>query len=60
MLNLRADVLVELAQVLRAGDQEQGAVEAVEEAALLYERKGNMVLAERVTQALSTGVTPGP
>jgi len=40
--NLRADVLVELAEVLRAGGDEQASSDAVEEAARLYERKGNL------------------
>jgi hypothetical protein len=43
MLSLRADLLVELAEVLRAGDQEQRAMEAAKEAERLYERKGNTV-----------------
>ncbi len=42
MPNLRADVLVELAAVLRAGGDEHGAGDAVEEAVELYERKGNL------------------
>jgi hypothetical protein len=51
MLSLRADLLVELAEVLRAGDQEQRAMEAAKEAERLYERKGNTVSAERLTRA---------
>jgi predicted Zn-dependent protease with MMP-like domain len=42
MLNLRADVLVELAEVLQRSGDRQGAKDAVEEAAGLYERKGNL------------------
>ncbi len=41
MLNLRADLLVECAEVLRRAGDEPGAEDAVEEAAALYERKGN-------------------
>jgi DNA-binding SARP family transcriptional activator/tetratricopeptide (TPR) repeat protein len=48
MLNLRADVLVELAEVLRAGNREQGTKEAMREAARLYELKGNTVSAEQM------------
>jgi tetratricopeptide (TPR) repeat protein len=50
LLNLRADVLVELAEVLHAGGQERGATEAVNEAATLYERKGNTMSAARMTR----------
>jgi tetratricopeptide (TPR) repeat protein len=50
LLNLRADVLVELAEVLHAGGQGQGATEAVKEAASLYERKGNTMSAARMTR----------
>jgi tetratricopeptide (TPR) repeat protein len=42
MLNMRADVLVEVAEVSRRGGDQQGAKEAAEEAAALYERKGNL------------------
>jgi DNA-binding SARP family transcriptional activator/class 3 adenylate cyclase len=49
MLNLRADVLVELAEVLRAGDHELGAMKAVEEAGRLYRRKGNTSSAARLS-----------
>jgi DNA-binding SARP family transcriptional activator/tetratricopeptide (TPR) repeat protein len=49
MLSLRADVLVELAEVLRAGSQRHGALEAVREAMRLYERKGDTVSAVRIT-----------
>lgn len=47
MPNLRADVLVELAEVCRGGGREDAAAEAVSEAARLYERKGNAVSAAR-------------
>ena len=42
MLNLRADVLVELARGLRDVGDEKGADDADEEAAGLYDRKGNI------------------
>jgi hypothetical protein len=42
MLNLRSDLLVELAPALRRGGDEQGGNKAAEEAAALYERKGNL------------------
>jgi len=42
MPNLRADVLVELAAVLRASGDEQAARRAVEEAIANYDRKGNL------------------
>jgi hypothetical protein len=48
MLNLRADVLVELAGVLRAGDHEQQAKDAISEASRLYELKGNVASASRM------------
>jgi len=60
MLNLRADVLVELAEVLRAAGQENGATEALKAAVRLYKRKGNRVLSERVAQAVAKRMTPGP
>ena len=48
MLHLRADVLVELAEVLLAASQRQGAEHASNEAARLYTVKGNIVSAEQV------------
>jgi len=42
MPNLRGDVLVELASVLRVRGDEEGAHEALDQAARLYERKGNV------------------
>ena len=38
----RADVLVECAEVLRRAGDMHGAKDAFEEAAALYERKGNL------------------
>jgi tetratricopeptide (TPR) repeat protein len=48
MLSLRAEVLVELADVLRVGSHGHGAPEAVREAMRLYERKGDTVSASRL------------
>jgi class 3 adenylate cyclase/tetratricopeptide (TPR) repeat protein len=48
MLSLRADVLVELAGVLRAARHGHGAQEAVKEAMRLYKRKGDTVSAARI------------
>jgi tetratricopeptide (TPR) repeat protein len=48
MLILRAEVLLELAEVLRAGSHGRGAPEAVKEAIRLYKRKGDMVSAARI------------
>ena len=39
---IRGDVLVELASVLRVRGDEEGAHEALDQAARLYERKGNV------------------
>jgi hypothetical protein len=48
MLNLRADVLVELAEVLLAASQQHSAEQASSQAARLYALKGNLVSADRV------------
>jgi DNA-binding SARP family transcriptional activator/tetratricopeptide (TPR) repeat protein len=42
MVSLRADLLVELAELLRSSGNDQGATDAEEQAARLYERKGNL------------------
>jgi hypothetical protein len=49
MCNLRADVLAELAAILRACGNERAAAEAVSGAARLYELKGNVVAAARLS-----------
>lgn len=46
-INLRADLLVDLAVVLAAGGDRQAATGVVREALGLYERKGNLVSAAR-------------
>jgi len=47
MPNLRADLLVELAEILRASGDATGATRAIGEAIGLYKRKGNLVGAAR-------------
>jgi tetratricopeptide (TPR) repeat protein len=47
MPNLRADLLAELADILRAVGDEEGATGAIGEAIDLYERKGNLLAASR-------------
>ena len=47
MPNLRADLLMELAEILRAAGDEMGAMGAISEAIDLYERKGNLLAASR-------------
>ena len=44
--------LVDLAEALELGSRQDEAVAALREALLLYERKGNVVAAERVRQRL--------
>ena len=51
-LNLRADALLDLADVLRAAGRGPEALEALEEAAALYEEKGNLVGAQRARALL--------
>ncbi len=58
MLTLRADLLVELAEVLRAADGQRAAREALDEAVRLYEHKGNIVAAGRVTRGAGTDSSP--
>jgi len=48
MLNLRADLLVTLAEVVRAGGNETVATSVIRDAVELYERKGNISSAARV------------
>ena len=49
MLNLRADLLVELATLLRELGDARGAKDAMEEAAGLYDRKGNLAAMARLS-----------
>jgi DNA-binding SARP family transcriptional activator len=47
MLNLRADLLAVLAEVLRTGEDRNAAMPPIAEAIALYEHKGNLVSAAR-------------
>jgi DNA-binding SARP family transcriptional activator len=58
MLNLRADLLVELSKVLQTTDGGRVAREAADEAARLYERKGNIVAASRVRPGAGNDPSP--
>ncbi|HEX6262818.1 MAG TPA: tetratricopeptide repeat protein, partial [Actinomycetota bacterium] len=51
-LNLQADALLDLAEVLRTAGREHEAIEPLEEAAALYEEKGNLVGAQRARALL--------
>jgi hypothetical protein len=53
MPNLRADLLVELAEILRAAGDATGATRAIGEAIDLYEQKGNVVAAARARSSWS-------
>jgi tetratricopeptide (TPR) repeat protein len=59
MLNLRADLLVELAEVLRTGGQAHASMEAFKDAAKLYERKGNRVSSVRLRTECIPGASAG-
>ena len=52
-LNLRAKVLLDLADVLRLGGKEDEAVRCVTDALALYEGKGNTVAADRIRARLA-------
>ena len=56
-INAHADALVELAEVLRAGGDEAEAAAALEEAAALYEEKGNVLCADRARSVLATAAS---
>jgi tetratricopeptide (TPR) repeat protein len=49
-LNAHADALVDLAEALELGTRRDAAAAALREALELYERKGNVVAAQRVRQ----------
>ena len=51
MLNAHADALLDLAEVLTLADQDARA--ELEQALALYERKGNLVMAERTRSRLA-------
>jgi tetratricopeptide (TPR) repeat protein len=52
MPNLRADLLMELAEILRASGDATGATRAIGEAINLYQRKGNLVGAARAGESV--------
>jgi tetratricopeptide (TPR) repeat protein len=52
-LDAHADMLLTLATILRAAERADEAREALDEALALYERKGNLVMADRVRGLLS-------
>jgi tetratricopeptide (TPR) repeat protein len=54
-INAQADALVDLADILRANGDEDGSAAALEQALELYEEKGNVLGADRVRAALSSG-----
>jgi tetratricopeptide (TPR) repeat protein len=45
---IKADVLVDYAEVLRAGGREKAAAEMLDKALVLYDEKGNTVAADRI------------
>jgi tetratricopeptide (TPR) repeat protein len=53
-INLQADTLVDLAEVLRSTGDEPGAAAALEHAAALYEEKGNLLCARRARDSLAS------
>jgi hypothetical protein len=56
MLNAQADALIDLAEVLTLADQDGRA--ELEQALALYERKGNLVMAERARSRLAELTAP--
>jgi tetratricopeptide (TPR) repeat protein len=54
MLNTHGDGLADLAEVLQLAGQSKGAADALEQAFELYERKGNVVMAERMRECLGS------
>ena len=55
VLNMRAYVLVSLAQVLVAADRAEEAAEPAAEGVRLYEAKGNVVAAEKARAVVAPG-----
>jgi len=53
LLNAQAEACADLAEVLAAGGRPEGAVEALEQALARYERKENLVMAERARARLA-------
>jgi hypothetical protein len=56
-LDARADALFDLADVLRQADRTEPSLAAAHAARMLYERKGNTVMAARVPNPTHAGVT---
>jgi hypothetical protein len=52
-LNTRAQTLVDLADVLERSDRAGHGADALTEALVLFERKGNTVMAERVRERVA-------
>ena len=57
-LNLRADTMMDLAEVLELAGKTNDAAARIEQALALYERKGNLVMAERARARLANPVLP--
>jgi tetratricopeptide (TPR) repeat protein len=57
-LNLRGDTLLDRAHILRTCEREHDAAEDVDAALALYERKGNLVMAERASRLTRASRTP--
>jgi predicted ATPase/class 3 adenylate cyclase len=60
LLTIRAEVLADLAEVLALAGRRQEAVDALEEAARLYERKGNVTALERARSAAAELAVASP
>ncbi len=52
-LNGHANALTSLAEILGLADEREQAAAAMEQALALYERKGNLVMAERIRDRLT-------
>ena len=59
-LNRQGRVLVALAEIVRSAGREAEAVSLLERALELFERKGNVVSADKLRSALAERGTPGP
>src|SRR5205823_10200396 len=57
-LNLRADTMMDLAEVLELAGKTSDATGQLEQALALYERKGNVVMADRARARLENAVLP--
>jgi hypothetical protein len=52
-LNLHAEACRDLAEVLERGGKTDEAATALEQAVAVYERKGNVVMAERMSERIA-------